>query len=166
MIIEDKIAPSFHYTVECVKPDGSVRWADEFDNLVTTEGKNDLLTNYFKGVGYSGAFFCGLINDTTYTEIVAGDTAASHAGWTESADYSEATRPAVTWGVAAAGSLATSAASLFTLTADDTIKGAFVSTSDVKSGGAGVLYSAGLFTTGDRAVLIGDIVNVSITMSA
>lgn len=166
MISEETIAPSFHYTVECIKPDGSVRWTDEFDNLVTTVGKNDLLDKYFKGSTYSAAFYCGLINDTTYTGVAVGDTAASHAGWTESTDYDEATRPAVTFGVAAAGSLATSSASVFTMNAGDTIKGAFVITNNTKGGTTGVLYSAGLFTTGDRAVLTGDIINVSITMSA
>ena len=166
MIVEAKIAPSFHYTVECVKPDGSVRWTDEFDNLVTTVGKNDLLTQYFKGAAYSAAFYCGLINDTTYSAIVVEDTAASHAGWTEGTDYSEATRPAVTFGSASGGNLATSSASAFTVNAGDTIKGAFVITNNTKGGSTGVLYSAGLFTTGDRDVLAGDIVNVSITMSA
>ena len=166
MITESSIAPKFHYTITCIKPDGEVRWTDEFDNLVTTQGKNDLLTQYFKGVTYSGAFFCGLINDTAYTGVDAGDTAASHAGWTEGTDYDEAGRPAVVWGVAAAGSLATASASVFTVNAGDTIKGAFVATSNTKGGTSGVLYSAGLFTTGDRAVLTGDIINVSITMSA
>ena len=166
MISENSMAPAFHYAVTCVRPDGTIRWADEFDNLVTTVGKNDLLDKYFKGASYSAAFYCGLINDTTYTGVDVGDTAASHAGWTESTDYDEATRQVVVFGTAAAGSLATSAASIFNINANDVIKGAFVITNNTKGGTSGVLYSAGLFTTGDRAALTGDIINVSITMSA
>lgn len=166
MLIEKSMAPSFHYTIECIAADGTVRWRDEFDNLVTTVGKNDLLDKYFSGSGYTAAFYCGLINDTAYTGVDAADTASSHAGWTESTDYSESVRQTVTFGSAAAGSKSTSSACSFTITADDTMKGAFVITNSTKGGTTGILYSAGLFATGDRAVLINDTVNVSITMSA
>ena len=30
------------YRVECIGADGQVKWADYFDNLVTTVGKNDM----------------------------------------------------------------------------------------------------------------------------
>lgn len=167
MIAENSIAPTFKYSVVCVKPDGAERWREDFTNLVTTEGKNDLLTQYFKGAAYTAAWYCGLISATGYTTgVAAGDTAASHAGWAEDVNISNATRPAVAFGVAAAGSLSTSAASAFTMNAGTTVKGAFVIGNDTVGGATGTLYSAGLFTTGDRAVLSGDVVNVSITMSA
>ena len=163
---EEKIAPHFRYTVTCTAQDGTVRWTEDFTNLVTTAGKNDLLTNYFKGAGYTAAWFVGLIESTAYTGVAAGDTAASHPGWTECTAYAEATRRTPTFGTASAGALATSAASAFTINATKTLKGSFVISNSTKGGTTGVLYSAGLFTTGDRAVLSGDVVNVSITMAA
>ena len=166
MFSEDSIAPSFHYTVTCTRPDGTISWVSEFDNLITTVGKNDLLERYFKGASYTAAFFCGIINDVGYTGVVVGDTAASHSGWTESTAYTSGVRPAVTWGTVSGGSLTTSAASAFTMSSAETIKGAFVSTDSLKGGTSGVLYSEGLFTSGDRAVLPGDVLNVSITMNA
>lgn len=159
--------PRFTYTVECIKPDGSLRWREVINNVVTTVGKNDLLTQYFKGSGYTAAWYCGLISSVGYTTGPdAGDTASSHAGWTEGTGYSNATRPAVTFGTASSGSLATSSASSFSLNATDTIKGAFVITNSTKGGTTGTLYSAALFSTGDRNVLSGDTLNVSITMTA
>src|SRR6266576_2241715 len=34
-----------------------VAWEVAIENLVTTEGKNDLLTNYLKGSSYTAAFY-------------------------------------------------------------------------------------------------------------
>lgn len=166
MIQETGAAPKFKYVVTCTKADGSIRWSEDFSNLVTTEGKNHLLTQYFKGSAYTAAWYCGLISSSGYSAVDATDTASSHAGWTESTAYSESVRQTVTFGTAAAGSLATSSACAFSINGTDTIKGAFVISNSTKSGTTGTLYSAGLFTTGDRAVLSGDTVNVSITMSA
>jgi hypothetical protein len=163
---EHIVAPRFRYVIECIMPDGGVRWSETIDNLVVTEGLNDLLMKYFKGAAYSAAWYCGLISGTGYTEIVAGDTAASHAGWAESTKFSEAARPGITFGVAAAGALASSAASSFTISDSDTLKGAFAITDATKGGTSGVLYSAALFTTGDRAVLAGDVVNVSASITS
>ena len=33
----------------CVGPDGKEKWRDSFDNLVVTEGKNQLLDSYLAG---------------------------------------------------------------------------------------------------------------------
>lgn len=90
---------------------------------------------------------------------------ASHAGWTESAAYSNATRPSLAFSAASAGSKATSAAAAFNINATDTIKGAATTTVNTKSGTTGILYSAGLFTGGDRAVANGDTLSVSGTWS-
>ena len=39
-----------HYTVECVGSDGQVKWSEDFDNLVTTQGKDHLLNNGLAGI--------------------------------------------------------------------------------------------------------------------
>lgn len=153
------------YRVECRGADGQVKWVDYIDNLVTTVGKNDLLDKYLAGSAYTAAWFLGLIGSTGYSAVAAGDTAASHAGWTESVAYSNATRPAPSWGSASAGSKA-STATAFNINATDTIKGAFLISNSTKSGTTGILYSAGLFSGGDRAVANGDTLNVTYTASA
>jgi hypothetical protein len=155
------------YIVECVGPDGQVKWADTFHNLVMNGGVQDMNTQYFKGASYTPTFYLGLVtgpgSGTTYA---AGDTLASHAGWTESTDYS-GSRKAVTFGTATTAnpSVITNSASpsVFTMNATATIAGAFLCT--VASGTSGVLFSAGDFTGGDKSVSSGDTLNVTYTFS-
>lgn len=166
-VVERTNAPRLTYAFTCYKADGSVRWQEEIENLVTTVGKNDLLTQYFKGAAYTAAWFCGLISSVSYTTGPdAGDTAASHPGWTENVTYAEATRPAITFGTAAGGSLAASAESVFNITGAATLKGAFTISNSTKGGATGILYSAALFSTGDRGMQNGDTLNVTVTMQA
>lgn len=148
------------------------KWVDAHSNLVPTGGKNDLLDKYFAGSAYTAAWFVGLISSVSYTTgPAAGDTMASHGGWTEAGptnapNYSQGTRPALAFAAASAGSKATSAASAFSITATGTVKGGFVTSVSTKDGTTGILFSAGLFSGGDRAVANGDTLNVSLTVSA
>lgn len=146
------------------------KWTETKLNTVLTAGKNDLLDKYFAGSAYTAAWFCLLISSVSYTAIAPGDTIASHSGWTEgggtNAPAYTGSRPALTFGAAAAGSKATSSASSFTFTSGGTIKGMGAVTNATKDGTTGVLYNAVLFTGGDRIVATSDVVNVSVTFSA
>lgn len=153
------------YSVECVGPDGVVKWRDTIANLVTTAGKNDALDKYLAGSAYTAAWYVGLIDLTSYSAVAAGDTSSSHAGWLESTAYSNANRIAATFAAASGGSKATSAASAFSINATATIKGCFLITNNTKGGTTGILYSAGLFSGGDKAVANLDTLNVSYTAS-
>lgn len=162
------------YTVECYGPDGNLKWSDTFKNTVMTVGKNVALDAFLAGSAYTVVGpFMGLISSVSFTAIVAADTMASHAGWLEAGGANAPTytapRKTAAWSAAAAGAKALSAALSFAITGTGTIKGAFmvygtgaVSTIDNT---AGTLLSAGLFSGGDRAVLNGDTVNVSYSMS-
>lgn len=176
MIGETVQAPVFEYTIECVAPDGTLRWREVTRNTVTTEGKNDLLTKYFKGSAYTAAWYCLLISSVSYSALAAGDTAAQingTNGWKEAntgagantPTYSQSNRPALTFGTASAGSLATSSASAFSITGTGTIKGAGCVSTNTIGGTTGVLYNIALFSGGDRAVINGDTVNVSATLT-
>jgi hypothetical protein len=153
------------YTVECYGPDGARKWRETFENTVVTVGKNDLLDKYLAGSAYTAAFYFGLIGSTGYSAIAAGDTMASHAGWTESTAYSNANRPTAAFSAASGGSKATSSAAAFTINGTDTIKGGFLTTSNTKGGTTGILVSAGLFTGGDKAVANGDSLNLSYSLA-
>lgn len=153
------------YVVTCIGVDGRPKWVDRIVNLVTTVGKNDLLDKYLAGSSYTAAWYLGLIDSGSYSAVAAGDTAASHAGWTESSAYSAGTRPAPSWGAASGGSKA-STATAFSINAAATIKGAFLISNSTKGGTSGILYSCGLFSGGDKVVGNGDTLNVTYTASA
>lgn len=154
-----------HYVVECVGPDGQIKWTEEFDNLVPTDGLNDSLDKHLKGSAYTAAWYVSLISATPTP--AAGDTMASHAGWTEVQTYSEAVRQTLTLGTVAAGSVDNSASKAsFSINGTVTVGGAFVTSASDKGGTTGILYGVGAFTGGDRPVQDGDTLNVTVTATA
>lgn len=161
--LTEKVAARGVYTFECRDKDGNLRWREDMKNLVTTGGKNDLLDKYLAGSAYTAAWYLGLVDGGVAPTYAAGDTMASHAGWTENVAYSNGTRVAAAWGAAAAGSKATSAAS-FTINGTATIAGAFLTTVSTKSGTTGILYSCGSFAA-NRSVFNGDTLQVTYTAS-
>jgi len=170
--ISEDTSVTGNYTVTCTAADGTIRWQDTFKNLVVNVGKTDLLNKYFAGTSYTAAWYLGLVDGASSPTYNAADTMASHSGWTENVGYSQSTRPAAAFGSASAsgggagsagtGTISTSATA-FTINATGTIAGAFLTTSNTKSGTTGTLYSAGSFTTGNRSVLSGDTLNVTYT---
>ena len=153
-----------HYVVECVR-EGKVIWTEEFDNIVVTEGLNDSLDKHLKGSTYTAAWYVGLTDGTP--TVAAGDTMASHAGWTEITAYSEGVRQTLTLGTVSAGSVDNSASkAVFSINGTTTVGGAFVVTNSTKGGTTGILYGAGAFTGGDRSVVSGDTLNVTVTCTA
>jgi len=170
--ISEDTSVTGNYTVTCTAADGTIRWQDTFKNLVVNVGKTDLLNKYFAGTSYTAAWYLGLVDGASSPTYNAADTMASHSGWTENVGYSQSTRPAAAFGSASAsgggagsagtGTISTSATA-FTINASGTIAGAFLTTSNTKSGTTGTLYSAGSFTTGNRSVLSGDTLNVTYT---
>lgn len=161
-------APKFRYTLTATDKDGNVKWVEEFVNTVTTEGKNDLLDKYFAGSAYTAAWYLGLIDNTGWTAVAATDTAAQingTNGWDEATAYSESVRGTISWSAASAGSKASSAGVSFSINGTVTVKGAFVVSSNTKSGTSGVLYSAGTFS-GDRSLVNTDVLTVTVTMTA
>ncbi len=159
-------ALSTHYHVVARDPQGNVLWEDEFDNLVVTAGLNDSLDKHLKGSSYSAAWYVGLTDGTPTP--AAGDTMASHAGWTEVTAYDEGVRQTLTLGAVAAGSVDNSGSpAVFTIdTNATTIGGAFIVSDDTPGATDGVLYGVGAFTAGDKSLDDNDTLTVTVTLTA
>lgn len=154
---EGIFAPRMRVVVEHERA-GKVIWKRVFFNVVTTVGKTDILDKYLKASAYTASWFMGLAG--TGTKAV-GDTLASHAGWAEVNPYS-GNRPSITWGTTSAGSN-TATAVAYTCTSGATVAGFFVAS--VNTGTSGTMYNAVDFTGGSRAVISGDTLNVTPTLT-
>lgn len=158
------------YFVECYDKDGNLKWSAETPNLVVNEG-----LQYMSGVALTStaqitSWYVGLYGAAASNTPSTADTMASHIGWTEVTDYTEANRPAATFAAATLGnpSVVTNSASkaVFTMNATTTVGGAFLTSSNTKGGTTGTLFSAADFSApGDRSVVNGDILNVTYTFS-
>lgn len=162
------------FVVECRDKNGNLKWKDTIKNVVTTVGKNAALDAYLAGSGYTVTGpFMGLISSDTWSAVNVGDTMGSHGGWREAGGtYTPAysgTRKTCAWSAAGSGSKSLSSALAFTFTGAGTVKGCFLvygaGAVNTKDSTAGVLYSAGTFTGGDKTVVDTDVLNVSYTGS-
>jgi hypothetical protein len=159
------------FTVTCVGADGQEKWSDTFHNLVVNQGLQDMNSKYFAASGYTSAWFLGLVQGPgSGTTFAAGDTIASHAGWTELVPGTAYTgnRKAVTFGTATTAdpsviSNSASPSSFAMLVNGTVVAGAFLAS--VATGTSGILFSAGDFTGGDKTVDSGDTLNVTYSFS-
>lgn len=162
MNLTDTITLENLYEIECHDAEGNLKWRDVIENLVTTEGLNDVLNKYLKGSAYTAAWYVGLTSGTPTAD--AGDTLASHGGWTEITDYT-GNRQTLTLGTVAAGSVDNSASkATFPMTGTATVGGAFVASA--ATGTSGTLYGVGAFTGGNKSVASADTLTVTVTLTA
>ena len=144
----------------CKDSAGNVKWEDEGKNLIVDEG-----LDYQLGNAMSGATLYVGLTDGTPTPA-AGDTMASHAGWTEITNYDEAARQAWTQGAVASQSLTNSASvATFTMSGSATVGGGFMTTVSTKGGSTGTLFNVKAATEGDRALVAADSLEVTVSIS-
>lgn len=158
------------FNFECIGADGKVKWTESVPNLVVNVGLAYMAGTALTSVAQITVWYIGLYGAGASNTPAAADTMSSHAGWTEVVPYSNATRVACTFVTATTAnpSVATNTASpaSFTINATSTVGGAFLTSGSAKSGTAGTLFSAVDFSApGDRAVVSGDTLNVTYTMS-
>jgi hypothetical protein len=166
----EQVKATGKYTFECYDKDGNLKWTAETENLVVNVG-----LQYMAGVALTSTaqittWYLGLWGAAASNAPAAGDTMASHIGWTEVTPYSNATRPTATFAAAtnANPSVVTNSASpaSFTINATATVGGAFLTSNDTKGGSTGTLFSGADFSApGDRSVVSGDTLNVTYSLS-
>lgn len=168
---EDNLTTAGVYTAKCYAADGSLKWSDTFHNLITNEGRANML-NVYLGNFAAGPIVMGLKGAGTAS---INDTQASHASWLElgsiNAPTYSGTRKTPNFSSATIASPSvktTSTAAVFTMTSSGTVTGAFINAngSAVIGDTSGILFSAGDFTAGSKTVTSGDTINVTYQLSA
>ena len=162
------------YHAECYDAQGNLKWTEDFDNLVTDQGKAHLLNNGLAGPATAvnvrmSLFTAGAPAATwtyatpVYTECVVGTIAARGTPTFNAASgagtVSKATTSAVAFTIGATGATITGAAINLIVGA----VGNLGNTGDTATAG-GILYSAGTFASA-KTVTSGDTLNVSYTSS-
>jgi hypothetical protein len=167
---KDKVAAGGVFSIQCFDKEGNLKWEAKEHNLVVNGGLQDMNDKYFKGSGYTATWHIGLYGAGATNTPAAGDTAASHVGWTEVTPYSNATRPTATFGTPTTADPSvinnTSSPAQFNINATSVVGGAFLISDSTKGGTTGVLFSASDFAApGDRSVASGDTLNVTYQFS-
>jgi hypothetical protein len=157
-----------YYHVQCIDPEGNLKWEETIKNLVTTEGLNYIMNAGFKSGTQIGTWYVGL-KDTGAAQ--ASDSAANLGAqnWTEYTEYDEGVRQTLTLGTVSAGSVDNVGnVASFTIgsPAPDVI-GVFVVDDNTKNAQspATVLYGVGDFSSA-KVVDPNDTLNVTVTLSA
>jgi hypothetical protein len=151
------------WEIVCYDSNGAEKWREKNKNLVTTEGLNHVLSITLDAGTQITAWYVGLAGAGTKA---AADTMSSHAGWAVVADYSESVRQTLTLGTASAGSIDNTASkATFSINGTATVAGAFVTSSNTKSGTTGTLYGVVDFSS-SRSVISGDTLTVTVTLTA
>jgi hypothetical protein len=150
--------------VERLLSGGAHKWHEAWENIVVNQGLNDLLDVTLSGATQDTTWFVGLTSATP--TVAAGDTLASHAGWTEVTAYDETNRVAWVDAGASSQSITNSASpAAFTINANGTdVGGAFLA--GVNTGTGGRLYAAGAFTAGNKSLDDNDVLSVTATFTA
>jgi hypothetical protein len=180
---EDQLQPRGRFVVEHFRK-GVKIGQYEFPNGITNEGKNKLLDVMFHGVSAITTWWLGLIDNSGYSALAAGDTYANinqaGNGWDEFTDYTDAgnggsasTRPEWTEGAASGQAITNGSPVVFDITGSGTVKGLFLvggaanaqNKGDYQAAGA-VLWATALFGTGDVPVNAQDQLKVTYTVSA
>jgi len=152
------------YRVEHIR-NGKVIDIREGKNLITNVGKNALLDIMFNAGTQISNWYIGLVDNASFTAFAAGDTMASHAGWIENEDYTEANRQEWLADAAAGQAVTNSTQAVFSIDTDSiTIKGIFITSNNTKGGTTGTLWNAVAFGTA-LALNDGDSLKITYTLS-
>lgn len=135
----------------------------DFPNGIVDEGLNHILETEFRSGAQITTWYIGLVSSTGFTAFANSDTLASHTGWTEDVNYSEATRPQWVPDAAVGRAISNSSTTDFNMNATATIEGIFISSGNAKSGTTGVLWSTAAFASQVNANN-GDVIKVTYSL--
>ena len=157
-----------HFVIECRDSDGNLQWEDTAENGVTNLALNDVLNVYLRNTAATANWYIGLVDNAGFTGFAAGDTMASHTGWAENTNFSNANRVQWSPGAAASQGVTNGTTCDFNMNpvSGATIRGLFLASDNTKGGTTGLLFSTAAFSGGNQTVNSGDTLKVTYTVSA
>lgn len=174
--------PKGRFTVEHHR-NGELINSYDFPNGIVNEGKDSIFNIMFDADTQITTWYMALIDNANYTAIADTDTYDNidqvGNGWDEFQTYTDPgnadsalTRPVWNPDAASGQSISNSTQVVFDITGTATVKGLFIcgggagSASKGDHAADGTLWSTALFDQGDTAVLSGDQLKVTYTVSA
>ena len=155
-----------HYEIDLVRA-GKIIARDAIDNLVVTAAKAAVLNAIFNGTAMPTVWYIGLINHTPSPTIVAADTAASHALWSEYTGVNNASsatlRSVWTQTTPTSNLIGSSTPTTINFTSAGTVYGLFIISDSTVGGTSGTLFSAAAFSS-PISVLSGDQMRVTYSL--
>jgi len=139
-----------------------IAWQDTAKNIVTNVGLQHILDVVFSSGSAVDPWYVGLMDASP--SPAAGDTLATHAGWTEFDEYTGNRQEYVEVRSSQTESNAASPASFAITGAGSGVGGAFLAS--VSSGTSGTLLCGAALTGGNRTVAASDTVEVTYTFGA
>lgn len=164
LVVPSLFRPCGEFIVEHYRK-GKLIGKYKLQNGVTNIGLDTVLDIMFGATAKISTWYLGLIDNAGFTALAAGDTMASHPGWTEYTAYSEANRP--TWGTGSASgqSITNATPEEFNITGTtDVLNGMFAVSDNTKGGSSGVLWATASFTS-TIPVDNGDLLKLTYTVS-
>lgn len=111
-------------TATCYDADGNEKWTDSGHNLMVDEGLEYILGVALSDETQDATHYIGL--KVASGGIAAGDTLASHAGWTEATNYTGDRQAWVEAGVSSKTITNTASPASFSINGTGTVAGAFL----------------------------------------
>ena len=143
---KENASPAGYFTAECYDKNGNLKWSDYVKNVVTDTGRNHMLGVQFRSVTQVTTWYIGLISSkkgaNNYATVANTDSQSSHSNWAQCnsnnvPNYSQTSLRQITFATAANKAIASSNATVFSISSNGTVKGAFLSSNPNKSNGTG-----------------------------
>ena len=141
----------FEYEFKHYNIHGDLMWHIKEHNIVMNQGLQNAIDTCLLGTAPETDFYFELANGSP--TFAAGDTPASHGGWTENQTYTEGTRQV--WnGVRSGQSVGNSASpAVVTITSSSTFGGSALVSNNVKGNNAdGVMFSGVVASQGNQTL--------------
>lgn len=145
----DSFVQQGEFRLTYTPPGGGKGWEALIPNGPTVEGINYLLEAGFRGRSLVNPWYIGVIDNAGFSALSSADASGSHPGWNEYTAVASGNRPQWVPAGAVGGQLVSSVSATVSITADGSVRGAFLASRQPTGlNSAGVLYATAAMNAG------------------